>query len=57
MAGINVLTDPYVQEQHPESTRATANWLLRCCRAQPELAGLVIGAALSAPLFLVLLNT
>ena len=57
MAGVNVLTDANVQEHPPEPTATTAARLRQYCRAQPELAGLVIGAALSAPLLLVLLKT
>ena len=60
MAGVSVMTGASVQAHLlicAETTPTTANRLLRFCRAQPELAGLVIGAVLSAPLFVVLLNT
>jgi hypothetical protein len=48
MAGISVLTDATVPDGQVRDAAATRLW--RFCRAQPELAGLAIGALLSAPL-------
>ena len=52
-AGVDVITDIAVPERDHDDS---ATSLRQFCRAQPELAGFIIGVALSAPLVVILLN-
>jgi hypothetical protein len=63
MAGMSVFTGATVRNDEQSSSaetdvRSAATGWRQFCRAQPELAGLAIGALLSAPLVMAaVLNT